>query len=460
VTNNQLLRMVLTHPTPFLQTTRTTTPLHGLCWLTDLSLVDKFGNISYPPLMSSQEQTLSLTHDTPDAQRQPVPGLVQIWTPKGPTYIPREGGDKIVIGRDTDAGFDLRDVKISRLHCTIHRRDGLWQVQDEGSRNGTFVDGVAISGAVTRTTLTVLRVGHCLFLPVENIRGYEGGSVEYNNGMVVGPKLRRVWQEIQHKGGGRTLHITGESGSGKEYAARLFHKGTPEKFHARNCATIPTALAESILFGSREGAFTGAKNVKGLIQVADGGTLFLDEIGELPLDLQAKLLRVLESSEVYAVGATQPVKVEFRMCSATHKDLSKEVGSGRFRLDLYHRLAHPQVCIPALRERAEEIPWLIHRKLSEKGMSAHSSLVEACILRFWPGNVRELHGELESAGATAGSTRGIVEAADLRPAAGLPLPFNGTLTKTADSESTEIHAGEHSDPESGTVGPGQKLVNC
>jgi DNA-binding NtrC family response regulator len=202
------------------------------------------------------------------------------------------------------------------------------------------------------------------------------------------------------------LHLTGESGSGKEHAARRFHaSGARPKgpFVAVNCASIPAALAERLLFGAKRGAFSGADaDVDGHVQAADGGTLFLDEIAELDPPVQSKLLRMVENGEVTALGGARPRKVDLRICTATHDDLRARVAAGTFREDLYFRLGRPSVSLPPLRERAEDIPWLVQAAL-EGGKPPHVSIVELALARPWPGNVRELLLEIREAARAASS---------------------------------------------------------
>jgi DNA-binding NtrC family response regulator len=190
--------------------------------------------------------------------------------------------------------------------------------------------------------------------------------------------------------------IEGESGVGKELIARAI-QGCSERagkpFVTLNCGAIPENLIESILFGHEKGAFTGASDKHlGKFQEADGGTLFLDEIGELDPLVQAKLLRVLESREVLPLGASRPRKVTFGVCVASHKRLRTEVAARRFREDLYFRIGGPEVRVPPLRERLDEIPRFIDRVLRavDPKLAASVLFVEACALRAWPGNVREL----------------------------------------------------------------------
>jgi transcriptional regulator with PAS, ATPase and Fis domain len=173
---------------------------------------------------------------------------------------------------------------------------------------------------------------------------------------------------------------------------------------AVNCATIPTGLAERLLFGAKKGAYSGATaDSEGYVQAADGGTLFLDEVAELDATVQPKLLRVIETHEVVSLGASHPRKVDVRVVAATLKDLRNEVQVGRFRDDLYYRIGRPEVRLPALAERMEEMPWLVVRELArvDPRVTAHSSLIETCALRPWPGNVRELLSEVRRAAREA-----------------------------------------------------------
>jgi transcriptional regulator with GAF, ATPase, and Fis domain len=186
--------------------------------------------------------------------------------------------------------------------------------------------------------------------------------------------------------------------------AQAFHRAGPRAARPLvpvNCAAIPHALAERLLFGARRGAYSGADaDAIGYLQEADGGTLFLDEVAELDLQVQAKLLRVLESKEIMPLGASKPRTVDFALCSATSKDLRALVAAGTWREDLYFRIARPAVTLPALRDRPEEIPALIAHELARlppPAPGAHISFVEQCLLRPWPGNARELLAEVRAA---------------------------------------------------------------
>jgi transcriptional regulator with GAF, ATPase, and Fis domain len=206
--------------------------------------------------------------------------------------------------------------------------------------------------------------------------------------------------------------IEGETGTGKELAARAIHRASPradEPFVAVNCAALPETLLESELFGHRRGAFTGALDDQpGLFRAAAGGVILLDEIGEMPRAMQAKLLRVLQESEVTPIGDTRPVKVDVRVISATNRDLSKALATGAFREDLYYRLAVFPIRLPALRERREDIPLLAARFLEAAAERHRKNLrglapgvVELLTRVPWPGNVRELQNEMERAAALA-----------------------------------------------------------
>jgi DNA-binding NtrC family response regulator len=206
---------------------------------------------------------------------------------------------------------------------------------------------------------------------------------------------------------GPTLHISGESGTGKEGLARAFHAAGPAAggpFVTVNCAAIPEGVAERLLFGAKRGAYSGADaDADGYVQAAHGGTLFLDEVAELSPGVQAKLLRVLETGEVLPLGASRPRRVDVRFCSATNRDLRLLVAAGKLREDLFFRVATPRVTAPPLRDRPEEIPWLLCARIGEVAptVALHASLVEACLLRAWPGNVRELLAEARNAARAA-----------------------------------------------------------
>ena len=207
---------------------------------------------------------------------------------------------------------------------------------------------------------------------------------------------------------GSTVLVRGESGTGKELVAKALHQESPRKDHALisvNCAAIPESLIEAELFGYEKGAFTGANTQrKGLVEAADGGTLFLDEIGELPLEAQARLLRLLQEKEVRRLGATQTRSVDVRLVAATHRNLKQLAAEGRFREDLYYRLNVVELIIPPLRERGSDIIEIAQvllektcQRLHVEPVSFDDDSLSAMLAYRWPGNVRELENAIERA---------------------------------------------------------------
>jgi Nif-specific regulatory protein len=243
-----------------------------------------------------------------------------------------------------------------------------------------------------------------------------------------------------------TVLIEGETGTGKELVARGIHRASDRAeapFLAVNCAAMPENLLESELFGHRRGAFTGAlRDSPGLFRAASGGTVFLDEVGDMPLPMQAKLLRVLEEEEVVPVGESFPVKVNVRVLSATNRDLREAVKKGTFREDLFYRLAVFPIRVPPLRERREDIPVLAERFLGSAGERHHKRVkgfdeaaLEQLTAFHWPGNVRELQNEIERDVALARDGEVIratqlssVVRAGTAPVTGLPAPVPAAAT--------------------------------
>ncbi len=375
--------------------------------------------------METQTETLDASRTGVSQLAQRTPGLVLVWSSQGPTCQPFPITEPTTIGRrGFDAELQLDDRQISRAHCRVSFELGHWHICDLNSRNGTSVDRVAVTNGHWARSFHVLRVGRCLLIPTDDCQAFEPG-VHVNDGRVLGPRLQAAWQLIAATSEfSNTLLITGESGAGKEMAARRFHDNGPRPngpYLAVNCATIPEGVAERLLFGSRKGAFSGAENTQGYLQSADGGTLFLDEAGELDLAIQGKLLRVLETRQVLQLGATKPRAIDIRIVLATHRNLRESVESGSFREDLFFRVARPEVRLPPLRERPEEIPALINLTLQQLSgdYTAHPSLVEICLLRPWPGNIRELITEVRTAAQRAAlDQRTTVEARDLDLPAG------------------------------------------
>jgi len=214
------------------------------------------------------------------------------------------------------------------------------------------------------------------------------------------PRIVQLRSQIEKLGARRSpVLIQGESGTGKEVAARSLYNAAPRgQFVPIDCGSLVGSMMESELFGHVRGAFTGAVDAKrGLIELANGGTAFFDEIGELPLELQVKLLRVLQEQELRPLGSLQRIKVDVRIVAATNRDLQKEVAAGRFREDLFHRLNVVRLTLPPLRERKEDIPLLMERFLSlANGRFILSHQATEAIMDYdWPGNIRELMNCLE-----------------------------------------------------------------
>ena len=219
--------------------------------------------------------------------------------------------------------------------------------------------------------------------------------------------MRNVSERISMMRGSRaTVLITGESGTGKELAARAIHRYSEradKTFIAYNASSIPREIAEAELFGYTKGTFTGAyQDSLGIIRSADGGTFFLDEIGDLPLEIQPKLLRFLENGEVYPLGKSKAINTDIRVIAATNRDLSRMVAEGTFRADLWYRINGINIALPPLRDRPEDIPMLVHHLLekfskveNKKGIILAPGLLKELMLYSWPGNVRELANVIE-----------------------------------------------------------------
>jgi DNA-binding NtrC family response regulator len=390
----------------------------------------------------------------------PVPGLVIVWTGEEPALtamrLPPAG---LVLGRELlgeVAATRGKDDRISRLHARIRSTARGFTVTDLGSRNGSFVDGrPLVDGEIAATGGAVVRAGRTLVLLVDDVRRFEDASIEVQGELIAGPTLVEVWSDAERAARlGETLLVTGESGAGKELVARAFHRASNAsgQLVAVNCAAIPPTVAERLLFGTRRGAYSGAdRDADGYLATADKGTLFLDEIADLDLAVQAKLLRVLETGELLPLGAAKPVPVALKVVAATLRDLRAEVAAKRFRDDLYYRIGRPEVSVPPLRERREEIPWLVARAAAGAGVTVHPSMVEACLLRPWPGNVRELLGEIRRAALAAKEDgKPQVRAEDLDARAGVTIGAAGF--ERQEQETTDLVRGA-ADPNRGKPAP-------
>lgn len=310
-----------------------------------------------------------------------------------------------VFGRQS-GDVELLDVRASRPHAELEPdAEGGLLIRDLGSRNGTFVDEVRVEstrlplGAVVSMGQTLFVVGVAPAARDAVIPSLVGKSHLMSN--------LRFWID-QYAGVSSPVLLCGESGVGKELAAHALHERGPRSGRpliAVNIAAYPDALLESTLFGHVKGAFTGAvDNRRGLFDLADGGTLFLDEIADVPLHLQAKLLRAVEQGEVQVVGVGKPHKVDVRVIAATSTDLDAAMAAGRFRPDLYHRLSLSVGELPSLRSRREDILLLARHFGHEEGLELElDHETAALLLRLpWAGNVRMLQGCVKECSRRAG----------------------------------------------------------
>jgi DNA-binding NtrC family response regulator len=364
-----------------------------------------------------------------ELSREPLPAAICVFAGRRALFRPAlfEGG-RVTLGRILDDDVE-EDEQASRTHARVELLgDDSLRVHDLGSRNGTFVDGERIDDVATCRS-PVIRIGHSLYLTTSDMTPLLAGVAVDEHG-VVGPLLRAAHARIKRIAvDADSLLVTGETGTGKERAARTFHDAGPHnkgELVVVNCATIAHGVAERLLFGTVKGAYSGADAAAvGLIEAAHGGTLFLDEVGELDPLVQAKLLRVLETREVTPLGATRPTKVTTRFVFATMRDLKAVVDAGKFRADLYYRIARAHVDMPPLRERREEIPWLLAHVLERFApeLAMHATFVEACLLRDWSGNVRELISAAEVAARNARETGAtVVRESHLPDAPASPAP--------------------------------------
>jgi DNA-binding NtrC family response regulator len=317
-------------------------------------------------------------------------------------------GPEVAIGTARDNGAVVTDPTVSRYHLELAPAPGGVLVEDLQSTNGTSIGPVRVEraivppGTVLQVGATQVRVSDAAAAPVDVHAGDELAGLRATS-----PVMRRLFSAIEKvaRGSAATL-VAGESGTGKELIARAIHdlgSRAAQPFVTIDCGALAANLIASELFGHEKGAFTGAdRQRQGAFERANGGTVFLDEIGELPAAEQAALLGVLERRRFRRVGGSQEIAVDVRVISATHRDLRAEVNAGRFRLDLYYRLAVVAIRVPPLRDRPDDIPLLVEHFLRQLG---HAGPVEDAIpeatmrtlaTHSWPGNVRELRNAVEA----------------------------------------------------------------
>ena len=327
------------------------------------------------------------------------PTLNLLYTPAsgivGQVFCLREGAMSIGRELNSEESIGLQgDKRASRRHASIlfSTVDATFKIilRDEQSKNGTYVNGTQISTATLRDG-DVLRIGNSLLL----LRIASARPLDADLPLLRGraPAIGCTRHRLSELAPSSTpVLLFGEPGVGKELAAQSVHDRSRRQgqFLARNCAGLTESLADSLLFGHERGAFTGATvRQEGAFVAAQGGTLFLDEVAELPLPVQAKLLRTLQEGEVLPVGRTHPVHVDVRVVAATNRDLNSAVKEGLFRDDLYSRLRGAVVTLPTLRERREDILTLLGHFFGTTPQLT-PRLAEALLLYDWPHNVREL----------------------------------------------------------------------
>jgi transcriptional regulator with GAF, ATPase, and Fis domain len=313
-----------------------------------------------------------------------------------------------IVGTSASASLVLTDATVSRHHLSLQVLADGYLVTDLESTNGTRLDGRRVRAAYVEvgdkiqlgaTQLRLESDKRAVALPLS-----ERGSFGRLLGRSVAARrlfalLERVAPETA------TVLLSGETGSGKDLAAEALHEASPRAagpFVVVDCGALVGNLLESELFGHEKGAFTGANETRvGAFEAADGGTLFLDEVGELPRDLQPKLLRVLERREIRRIGAIEPRVIDLRIIAATNRDLKVAVNQGLFREDLFHRLNVVSIRVPPLRERMDDVPLLAEHMWRELTGDPHEVLPDALRSAFlayhWPGNVRELRNKVERA---------------------------------------------------------------
>jgi DNA-binding NtrC family response regulator len=323
--------------------------------------------------------------------------------------------EEVRLGSMDDNDIVLHDDTVSRYHCKIVQEDNGYVLVDMHSTNGTFINKVRVREGFLKPGCTVsVGQSHLRFNAHEEEVHIVPSPADRFGSMIGGnPRMREIYAILEKiSPTATTVVIEGETGTGKEVVAQTIHSLSPRcknELVVFDCGAVPPNLIESELFGHEKGSFTGAMMTRqGLFELADGGTLFLDELGELPIDLQPKLLRALEQREIRRVGGSKPMKVDVRILAATNRNLEDEVKAGRFRQDLFYRLSVVRLRLPSLRERADDIPLLASHFLRNgsynrgpdgsirvKHIAAEAGL--ALQNYPWPGNVRELVNVVERA---------------------------------------------------------------
>jgi DNA-binding NtrC family response regulator len=317
-------------------------------------------------------------------------------------------GVEFTIGSAEGNHLTLNDPTVSRHHCVLEVAAEGVQIRDLGSTNGTLLNGHRILGAFVTPGVEIGLGESAVRFEQTNDSVFESLSQTDRFGPALGRsvQMRRLFAILDRVAPSEaTVLIEGETGTGKGLLAEAIHMASPRRdgpFVVVDCAAIPPSLIESELFGHEKGAFTGAHSRRiGFFETGHTGTVFLDEIGELPLELQSKLLRVLENRVVYRIGTQTPIPIDVRIIAATNRDLRREVNRGAFRSDLWYRLNTVRVVVPPLRERREDIALLVAHFYQELSNTPNARCPEELIAAMqrsdWPGNVRELANAVERA---------------------------------------------------------------
>lgn len=325
---------------------------------------------------------------------------------QGAEYIVQ--GEVIRVGKGSENNLVVSDETVSRTHFEIVRDARGYLLRDLGSTNGTFLDGAEIREAYIRAgSVIAAGAAELKFSPFEErIQIFPSEKEQLGEMVARSLPMRQIFGLVDRIAPtDATVLIEGETGTGKDVIARTLHalsKRKDKPFVVVDCGAVSGTLIESELFGHEKGAFTGANSRRlGAFEFASGGTVFLDELGELSLDLQPKLLRVLEQREIRRVGSSETIKVDIRVIAATRMDLKSEIEKGKFREDLYFRLNVVPILAPSLRDRREDIPILA--KLFMAQLAGHEvpplsdNSLSLLAAHDWPGNVRELRNVLERA---------------------------------------------------------------
>ncbi|PTL79044.1 sigma 54-interacting transcriptional regulator [Vitiosangium sp. GDMCC 1.1324] len=366
---------------------------------------DERGSVQRVALRDDEENTAAtatLQRSGPGRVRLKL--LVLSGAEAGRSYSLEQG--EYTVGKAPTCDIVLEDKTISRQHLKLEVHEDHVLATDLDSRNGSFCEGLRFSELELRAgSVVTLGTTELKLVPEDTRERSLLLSSRDHFGSLVGTsrKMREVFTLLERMApGGSDVLIQGETGTGKELCAEALHQESARRkgpFVIVDLAGIAPSLIESELFGHVKGAFTGAQSDRaGAFERANGGTVFLDEVGELPLDLQPRLLRVLERRQVKRVGANDYRTVDMRVVAATHVDLEGAVKAGKFRRDLFHRLAVLRVTLPPLRERPDDIPLLIDTVLERMGRppSALSDQTRALLAQYpWPGNVRELRNVVE-----------------------------------------------------------------